>query len=101
MLNRGPSSGIRVDRPWHRGCHLDRAQEDTSMQARHLYSRVGVEADLESLDEARRATTAVLRALRDRLTRDEADHAAAQLPRELKRLWAGGPPPTRSRWARA
>jgi uncharacterized protein (DUF2267 family) len=65
------------------------------MQARHLYSRVGVEADLESLEEARRATTAVLRALRDRLTRDEADHAAAQLPRELKRLWAGGPPPMR------
>jgi uncharacterized protein (DUF2267 family) len=62
------------------------------MKARLLYSRVGVEADIESLEESRRATAAVLRALRDRLTPDEADHAVAQLPRELKGLWAGGLP---------
>jgi len=57
------------------------------MLARHLYSRVSVEADIETLDDARRATAAVLHALRDRLTIDEATHASAQLPRELKRLW--------------
>jgi uncharacterized protein (DUF2267 family) len=59
------------------------------MLARHLYSRVSVEADIETLEDARRATSAVLHALRDRLTVDEAAHAAAQLPRELKRLWGG------------
>src|SRR4030095_13933608 len=63
------------------------------MKARQLYSRVSVEADIDSLEEARAATAAALRALRDRLTREEARHAAAQLPRELKRLWAGGPGP--------
>ena len=37
------------------------------MQPRVMYSRVGVEADLDSPDEARWATAAVLHALRDRL----------------------------------
>jgi uncharacterized protein (DUF2267 family) len=58
-----------------------------------MFSRVGVEAGLDTLDDARRATAAVLHALRDRLTPAEADQAAAQLPRELKELWYGGPPP--------
>jgi uncharacterized protein (DUF2267 family) len=62
------------------------------MRARQLYSRVSVEADIESIEESRQATAAVLRALRDRLTTNEAAHAVAQLPAELKRLWAGGPP---------
>jgi uncharacterized protein (DUF2267 family) len=65
------------------------------MKARLLYSRVGVEADIESLEESRQATAAVLRALRDRLTPEEADQAVAQLPRELKGLWSSGPPPAR------
>jgi uncharacterized protein (DUF2267 family) len=55
-----------------------------------MYSRVGVEAGLDSLAEARHATAAVLRALRDRLTPREAEQAAAQLPLELKALWRGG-----------
>lgn len=66
------------------------------MRARHLYARVSVEADIESLEDSRQATAAVLRALRDRLTPGEAAQAAAQLPQELKRLWAGGRPPMRS-----
>lgn len=65
------------------------------MRARQLYSRVSVEADIDSLVESREATAAVLRALRDRLTADEAHDAAAQLPRELRRLWASGPGPLR------
>jgi uncharacterized protein (DUF2267 family) len=52
------------------------------MKARLLYSRVGVEADIESLEESRQATAAVLRALRDRLTPEQADQAVAQLPRD-------------------
>jgi uncharacterized protein (DUF2267 family) len=65
------------------------------MRARHLYARVSVEADIESLEDSRQATAAVLRALRDRLTPGEAAQAAAQLPQELKRLWAGGRPAMR------
>jgi uncharacterized protein (DUF2267 family) len=58
------------------------------MRARDVYSRVAVEADLDTVEQARCATAAVLHALRDRLTPDEARQAAAQLPRELKELWA-------------
>src|SRR5678810_801134 len=58
-----------------------------------MYSRVGVEAEIETFEESRRATAAVLHALRDRLTPDEAAQAAAQLPRELKALWGSGHPP--------
>jgi len=60
-----------------------------------MYSRVGIEADLDSVAKARQATAAVLRALRDRLTPEEAEHASAQLPTELKALWHGGPEPPR------
>jgi uncharacterized protein (DUF2267 family) len=63
------------------------------MKARTLYSRVSIEADIDSLEDARQAAAAVLRALRDRLTPEEADQAAAQLPQELKRLWASGSRP--------
>jgi len=43
-----------------------------------------------TLDDARNVTAAVFHALRDRLTPDEADQAAAQLPRPLKLLWWRG-----------
>jgi uncharacterized protein (DUF2267 family) len=38
----------------------------------------------------KRATAAVLHALRDRLTTEEADQVFAQLPEELKEIWAEG-----------
>jgi len=41
-------------------------------------------------DRVKRVTAAVLHALRDRLTPDEANQVVAQLPRELKRVWEGG-----------
>ena len=63
------------------------------MNVRTPYSRVSIEADIDSLEDSRQATAALLRALRDRLTPEEADQAAAQLPKELKRLWASGRPP--------
>jgi uncharacterized protein (DUF2267 family) len=65
------------------------------MKARHVYARVSVEGSIESLEDSRQATAAVLRALRDRLTPEEAEQAAAQLPQELKRLWATGQRPLR------
>lgn len=48
-----------------------------------------------SLDLAQRATAAVFHALRDRLTPEEADQAAAQLPRELQEVWHAGEPALR------
>ena len=62
------------------------------MKARTRDSRVSIEADIDSLEDSRQATAAVLRALRDRLTPEEATQAVAQLPQELKRLWASGRP---------
>lgn len=54
-----------------------------------------------SLEDAKRVTAAVFHALRDRLTPNEADQAAAQLPRPLKILWwegeAEGRRPTKMR----
>ncbi len=43
-----------------------------------------------SREVARRATAAVFHALRDRLTPDEADQVAAQLPSELRETWEAG-----------
>jgi uncharacterized protein (DUF2267 family) len=65
------------------------------MRTETFYRRVSLESHRESGDEAKRATAAVLQALRDRLTPEEADQAAAQLPRELKALWAAGEQPGR------
>jgi uncharacterized protein (DUF2267 family) len=57
------------------------------MKPRLMFSRISVEADLDSLAKSRQATGVVLRALRDRLTPEEGRHAVAQLPQELKTMW--------------
>lgn len=64
------------------------------MTATMFYRRVMGDAGLERTD-AKRATAAVLHALRDRLTPEEATQAAAQLPRELKLVWRSGEAPRR------
>lgn len=58
------------------------------MKPTTMYRRVVVEAGLDDVDRGKRATAAVLHALRDRLTPEEGRHAVAQLPRELKTMWA-------------
>ena len=60
-----------------------------------FYRRVIDESGEESREVAKRGTAAVLRALRDRLTPEEARQAAAQLPRELKAVWSEGEAPSR------
>ncbi len=60
------------------------------MTAQSFYRRVLIEAGRPSFDDAKRMTAAVFHTLRDRLTPDEADQAAAQLPRPLKLLWWDG-----------
>ena len=63
------------------------------MKPRTMYSRISIEADIDSLAKSRQATGVVLRALRDRLTPDEGRQAVAQLPGELKMLWRGDAAP--------
>lgn len=60
------------------------------MTTQTFYRHVLVETGRPSLEDAKRVTAAVFHALRDRLTADEADQAAAQLPRPLKILWWAG-----------
>ncbi len=60
------------------------------MTAQSFFRQVLIESRRPSLDDAKRATAVVFQTLRDRLTPDEADQAAAQLPRPLKLLWWRG-----------
>jgi uncharacterized protein (DUF2267 family) len=60
------------------------------MTTQSFYRTVARTGHQEDRTIVRRATAAVLRALRDRLTTDEADQVFAQLPEELKEVWAEG-----------
>ena len=60
------------------------------MSALSFYRTVASTAGKPDYGLARRGTAAVFHALRDRLTPEEADQLAAQLPRELKYVWDEG-----------
>ena len=60
------------------------------MSTAAFYRRVIDEAGGIDRLSAVRGTAAVLRALRDRLTPEEARHVAAQLPRPLREIWEAG-----------
>jgi uncharacterized protein (DUF2267 family) len=60
------------------------------MTTRSFYQDVMSRSRECSPDLAKRATAAVFHALRDRLTPEEADQLQAQLPTELKEVWAEG-----------
>jgi uncharacterized protein (DUF2267 family) len=55
-----------------------------------FYRRVRQAGGVVSRDWAKRATSAVFHALRDRLTPREAEQVLAQLPAELKAVWSEG-----------
>lgn len=55
-----------------------------------FYRKVIEETGQANREAAKRATAAVLHTLRDRLTPEEGDQVAAQLPRELKTVWEAG-----------
>jgi uncharacterized protein (DUF2267 family) len=57
---------------------------------RSFFQTVAEVSGERSRERARRGTAAVLHALRDRLTAEEAGQVAAQLPRELRRIWGEG-----------
>lgn len=65
------------------------------MTTQSFYRTVMETSGDERRETAKRATAAVLHALRDRLMPEEADQAAAQLPTELKEVWAEGDRPGR------
>jgi len=65
------------------------------MSTRAFYRRVIDETGETSREVVTRGTAAVLHALRDRLTPEEARQAVAQLPRELKLVWKEGEAPGR------
>jgi uncharacterized protein (DUF2267 family) len=60
------------------------------MTTQTFYRTVARTGHQEDRQVVKRATAAVLHALRDRLTTDEADQLFAQLPQELKEVWAEG-----------
>ena len=60
------------------------------MTAQAFYRTVMKEAEPMDLGDAKRASAAVMHALRDRLTPAEAADAAAQLPRALQSVWRYG-----------
>ena len=60
------------------------------MDTNAFYRVVTRTLGIESRTKAETATAAVLHALRDRLTPEEAVHARAQLPAALKRVWDEG-----------
>ncbi len=60
------------------------------MTVQTFYRRVLEEAGTADREKVKRATAAVFHALRDRLTVEEADQVAAQLPRPLKVVWWEG-----------
>ena len=64
------------------------------MDTRAFYRMVRERVNGLGIEESKRVTAVVLRALRDRLTRDEAEQVA-QLPGPLKELWMLGDRPGR------
>lgn len=60
------------------------------MDAQAFYRAIRERAGKLEPGEATRGAAAVLQALRDRLTPDEADQVAAQLPGPLKVVWEAG-----------
>lgn len=60
------------------------------MTVEAFYRTVTRTSGVEDRETIKRGTAAVLQALRDRLTAEEADQVVAQLPFELKRRWEVG-----------
>ena len=75
-----------LKRVWDFGHNVD--QRPLRMHRREFYARVRVDAGLGSEREARDATLAVFAALKEQLSPGESDDIEAQLPKDLKVIWA-------------
>jgi uncharacterized protein (DUF2267 family) len=60
-----------------------------------FYRKVIEETGQRNREAVKQGTAAVFHALRDRITPEEAEQAAAQLPHDLKHLWEEGEVPER------
>ena len=65
------------------------------MSTLSFYRKIIDETGQTDREAVKRGAAAVLQALRDRLTPEEAEQAAAQLPRELRQAWSAGDQPGR------
>jgi uncharacterized protein (DUF2267 family) len=71
---------------WRSGERPER--EPLKMSREEFYARVQAEAGLGSARDARWMTLAVFAALKEQLSPGEAEDVLAQLPKDLKELWA-------------
>ena len=67
---------------------LPAAHQPVKLRRREFLDRVRVDAGLKSLNQAEMVTDAVFAGLKEQLSPGEADDIVAQLPRDLKTLWA-------------
>jgi uncharacterized protein (DUF2267 family) len=86
----GDQLAAQLSRPlqsvWDSGPRAGR--RPLKMRRTEFYERVMEEAGLSSLKEARWMTLAVFGALKEALTPGEAEDVLAQLPKDLKEVWA-------------
>jgi uncharacterized protein (DUF2267 family) len=86
----GDQVAAQLSRPlqavWESGPRAGR--RPLKMHRTEFYERVMEEAGLPSIKEARWATLAVFGVLNEALTPGEADDVLAQLPKDLKEVWA-------------
>ncbi len=75
-----------LKRVWDFGHDVD--QRPVRMHRREFYARIRLDAGLGSEREARDATLAVFAALKEQLSPGESDDILAQLPKDLKAVWA-------------
>ncbi len=77
---------LELKEVWREGEPADR--EPLKLSREEFYERVKAEAKLGATRDARWMTLAVFAALKDQLSPGEAGDVFAQLPKDLKELWA-------------
>jgi uncharacterized protein (DUF2267 family) len=64
-----------------------RDRKPLKLHRREFYDRVKRQADLATVRKAELVTDAVFAALKEQLSKGEADDILTQLPRDLKAVW--------------
>ena len=77
---------IELKEVWWAGDKMER--RPSKIHREEFYQRVRQEAGLPSIREARWVTLAVFAALKEQLSPGEAGDVLAQLPKDLKEVWA-------------
>lgn len=77
---------LELKEVWHEG--ETAARLPAKMDRREFYARVEHEAGLTTTAQAHWTTLAVFAALKEQLTPGEAEDVMAQLPKDLKEVWA-------------